>query len=794
MQSRKKNKLSIILMVIAMAVLLGICFNEKSASAQSDYIKVVSTLVYYDNDYSAINIDLYLNYLKSSSGYEITTGKIEGSNDKRNWTTLNVSASSTAPDTGVEGKTRLSYRLNIKNGNGQYRYYRIDIGYCPVNSTVPYSICTTEEIDIYEYEIVDLNGFSKEMDGWPISNIAGSFGYGTNKGENTKMPMERLGEVYEKNYTMAISSKLLKFNWVMSGFKGYCYGMALTAIAEYNNQIDLSDYFGFEALPRLSERSYYLSKLIDEEFGTYYTLAGYPEVIKLIEQCFLAQGSCEMYDVEIFKSEDEDSYYEELLEYLCSEDKKPLLVTCFHHAMVIETASEPVVGDNGWVKLPLYDVNLPTKANYIEWKYIAYGYESELWINTNNGKAKYINYDKTTDICERDKILFFDPSKLKADFFDFSGKLHFANETSYFGTYENVVIKNRADDIIFKSVDGDIVYSTDECTIKEWAAGDENNKFVTIEFGDEQFKIEASEDFSIISNDAIICIDTTENLNCLFDMEQCMVDVETSEDNYVEVAIQDDTTTDEPSSIIVGSDLQSNQNISVMKKGLNAKVDSKSNLNVNITLEDNNGKSEYTDVSLVSIEDIKIDELKLEQSINIVEIGSLNEIVKENGIEYTQEALELPCKVNVILDNGENIECDIVWDLTDENNANIYNSSLKEEQNFYVTGQIVLPQGIENNYGLSLLSKVKVIIKSVVENEKVNDDIVISDDKTESNETQDGIKDEINEVENNQTNDNKTEINKPGDKLSMIGVYWMLGAIGISILFCFIKKKSYKQI
>ena len=471
------------------------------------------------------------------------------------------------------------------------------------------------------------------------------------------MPGQRLTEVFNLNLTRELRDKLVLFCDVMSYFKGYCYGMALTAIAEYNGQIELSDEFGFGGALRLNERAMDMSKIFYKDTGTEcYTLNGHKDVIKLIEHCFLAQGSCEMYEVEVYKPEDETTYFKELIEYLSDVNNKPLLVTCFHHAMVLETASKPIKCDDGWVKLPLYDVNLPSNANYIKNRHSYYETESELWINTISGKVKYIYAPLgIKSKCNRDEIHFFDPSKLSPSFFDFSGKLKMSNETSYFGTYNNLEIKNSIGEVIFKSVDGDIVYSSDECKIKEWASDNQQSKFVIIEFGDEQFKIDTQEDFSIISEDALVCVDIEEEVSCSIDMKQCTVDVETSKENCVEVAIQDDITTDKPSSIIVGSELKNNQNITVMKKGEEAKVESKNNLIVDIILEDSDNASEYKDVSLASIDNIIVDELEIEQKISVVEIGNINEIVKENGIEYTQEAIGLPNKINIVLENGDTL-------------------------------------------------------------------------------------------------------------------------------------------
>ena len=287
MERRNNNVAIKLFSIIAITIFICLALNAKLTKASNPYINVVSKLVYYDNDYSAINIDLYLNYYYDFGEYcEITTNKVEGSNDRENWTTLNVGASSTAPDQYVEGRTRLNYRLNIKNGNGQYRYYRMDIGYCSENSNEQFIHCIYDITDIYEHTIIDLNGFSRELDGWPITNMAECFGYDSDKDAKSAMPMERLTEVYNLNTTKRITSKLLLFNWVMNSFKGYCYGMALTSIAEYNEQIELSDVFGFGGTLRLNERSFdlYKSSIVDKNNieRQYYTLFGCDRVVKNI--------------------------------------------------------------------------------------------------------------------------------------------------------------------------------------------------------------------------------------------------------------------------------------------------------------------------------------------------------------------------------------------------------------------------------------------------------------------------------------------------------------------------------
>ena len=243
-------------------------------------------------------------------------------------------------------------------------------------------------------------GFSAYKDGWCIINTHNSFGFD----EDYHTPLL----YFNTTYQMTINSFLREICSPFLKWGGDCFGLSLLAVAEYNGQIDLSDYFnnkgnglneyGFTTQEYWSETQEYWDKNYDgkDYSGNVYTLKGNSDIIEIIERAQISQCSNEIKNVEVFKN---DKYYKELLTYLKQDNAAPLLISILgsvQHTMVIDTSLKPFQVEEGVFRVYLYNSNFPKLTNELDNPSIKYLLDQTyIDFDTNTGKFIYNKCDGT---------------------------------------------------------------------------------------------------------------------------------------------------------------------------------------------------------------------------------------------------------------------------------------------------------------------------------------------------------------------------------------------------------------
>lgn len=261
-------------------------------------------------------------------------------------------------------------------------------------------------------------GFSAYKDGWCIINTHNSFGF--DEDYHTPLPY------FNTTYQMTINSFLREICSPFLKWGGDCFGLSLLAVAEYNGQIDLSDYFnnkgnglneyGFTTQEYWSETQEYWDKNYDgkDYSGNVYTLKGNSNIIEIIERAQISQCSNEIKNVEVFKN---DKYYKELLTYLKQDNAAPLLISILgsvQHTMVIDTSLKPFQVEEGVFRVYLYNSNFPKLTNELDNPSIKYLLDQTyIDFDTNTGKFIYNKCDGTSLLeGSHSELKFHDISKV----------------------------------------------------------------------------------------------------------------------------------------------------------------------------------------------------------------------------------------------------------------------------------------------------------------------------------------------------------------------------------------------
>lgn len=334
---------------------------------------------------------------------------------------------------------------------------------CPL-TTVNYAgiPCQWAQVDVRTYgndsllnaQMVFLRNdqnFCMEEDGWNIPNHELGFGYDSNfyihfneyfaTGVNFKAYANALVHTYRQNWP------------------GNCFGMSLLAAAHYNGQIDLREYFDKEG-DCLNEFGYE-SIQIDPEgrvlAGSYYSLAGNEELLKLIERAQVSMYSSGIARAEVFEG---DKDYSGLLKYLNGDSPAPLVVAMYdaNHAVVTDTSYKPFDLGNGFYGIVCYDCNSPSLCKPLKGASAIYNHKkSYIELDTNTGCWRYYyngkaqNYSNYKDGSIKN-ICFYDPSRLSDDFF--TDLYTFVSDYSVFFESQNLSVTNPTGDVLFEMVNG----------------------------------------------------------------------------------------------------------------------------------------------------------------------------------------------------------------------------------------------------------------------------------------------------------------------------------------------------
>ena len=291
-------------------------------------------------------------------------------------------------------------------------------------------------------------GFSAIEDGWCIINTAFSFGYD----ENYKIPLSYYFDTYGVTFASAVNGI---YSSLFQNWGGSCFGLSLLAVAEYNGQIDLSNYFnnngntlneyGFETV----ENWDFISSSGQNYSGNIYTLQGNDDIIEGIERAQISLYSSEIADAEVFKW---DSDYSELLDYLNQDDAAPLIIGIVNlsHAIVTDTNLKPIEVENGVYRVYCYNSNGPQLTNKLDNSSPLYlRDQTYIDFDTNTGRFYYYDgdskrYDEYSFLSTRN-IQFYEISGLGDEFFYGSYTFDDEHTTNLFNAAE-LTVNQKSDD------------------------------------------------------------------------------------------------------------------------------------------------------------------------------------------------------------------------------------------------------------------------------------------------------------------------------------------------------------
>lgn len=203
--------------------------------------------------------------------------------------------------------------------------------------------------------------------GWSVYNTMSNFG----KDADYCIPKERFDEALGTKWSQQA------FNAIKSVLKagGYCYGLSVLAVAEYEGLVDLSSFFP-DAVYTDKLSNFGLNAIEKTQDGKYKAVISDQKVIELIERAHVLQYAKEFQDCEVFAGQKD---YHGLIEYLKKDSSKPLIVgmstSTSGHAVASYPNMPPEDLGNGWYKVYLYDPNVPQ-----------IGYKSQLYTLGMNGE------------------------------------------------------------------------------------------------------------------------------------------------------------------------------------------------------------------------------------------------------------------------------------------------------------------------------------------------------------------------------------------------------------------------
>ncbi|MCD7822436.1 MAG: leucine-rich repeat protein [Oscillospiraceae bacterium] len=274
-------------------------------------------------------------------------------------------------------------------------------------------------------------GFSPDVDGWSEVNHYWSFGYE----EGYDIP---LSAYFQHNFSAFGMWGNSLIQTIFNDWNGSCFGLSLLALANYNGQIDLSNYFsnggdslnvyGYEEVTSVN-----FTYKGGTTIGNAYTFVGNADIIRIIEKAQVSQFSSSFSsyfnDIEIG---DYDEDYSEVIEFLENNPDSALLVNlnaCNH--TVVLTSQQVELNDSWgdeWVCYVLYDSNYPQLTNELEDAISRYSISTSfLALNTDTGEYMYItfNSDGTNNnkyskyyFGWQEQIEFYDVSQLDDSYFD----------------------------------------------------------------------------------------------------------------------------------------------------------------------------------------------------------------------------------------------------------------------------------------------------------------------------------------------------------------------------------------
>lgn len=374
-------------------------------------------------------------------------------------------------------------------------------------------------------------GFSSEKNGWCIANAHQSFGYD----DSYSIPAKRYYETFGLSLSSLVQSIGSLFEW-----NGSCFGLSLLAIANYNEQIDLSGFFKNSG-GDLYEYGY--SSIDELEDGKqFFTVAGNDNIIDTIERAQLSQSAKEFKVAEVYQ---DDYYFEKLISDLKCNNSKPILVGIdSQHAVVIDTTQKPIMEDDGVYVLKLYDSNAPATSDKLvnpEW-----WYEQEkpfLLVDTKTGNWQYWRNGERLKYMSRSfmgipNIRFYDVSKLDSDFFYeplslFGNMIQIRFEASEF------VVKGNDGESLFEIIDNRPTYIDASCDFTPIYDGDESSISGVITIPQQKFDLISRDSMAFVCNieDGVIACSSDDDSSVSVDRSEGEVFCSVSSDNESNVQL-----------------------------------------------------------------------------------------------------------------------------------------------------------------------------------------------------------------------------------------------------------------
>ena len=347
-----------------------------------------------------------------------------------------------------------------------------------------------------ELQILD-NSYAAELDGWPIVNTMASFGYDE---DEDYFSFKHFKSIYG-NYPISI----IKFiDHHIGGWKGSCFGMALTSAANYEGKINFKNYFeNKENRDYLAEYGYTGKFFVNPDRTELFDIRSNRSVIDIIERAHISQFSKEFIRTEIGEM---DKDYSEVIQLVQSGNGCILaaLEDDAGHAVVIDNYEGTTDGE--WHVFSVYDCNYPAGGEYLDNPHEFYKYKKRLGVNIETGEWEY--QIKTGDswecqyfnnYCDKSNhkfIRFYDLSRLTDSFFE--EPLHYcSNQAIYYSTAnENFSISNEKQVLLAfdengltelaEGYDYNLYYSGEDSSLR-YINLDENHLNVQMEKGDVLF-------------------------------------------------------------------------------------------------------------------------------------------------------------------------------------------------------------------------------------------------------------------------------------------------------------------
>lgn len=467
--------------------------------------------------------------------------------------------------------------------------------------------------------------FSAEKDGWCIPNIEEGFGYEKklNKNGKYRIPISRYFDTF--GITILAPMKTIA-KWT-----GSCFGLAILAAANYNGTVDLSSYTGHGG-NGLAEYGY--SSIGTRKDGTkYFTLAN-SELVNVVERAHISQISNQFNAVEVFKN---DSDYTDLISYVSKNKRNPILVTLEGglggHTVLIDPSKEIYdcsgTKGEGWYAFYLYDPNVCQNGSALENPAEWYGHTSYLYVNKNTGKWEYYRVNKQEEqesFMENDyqflwhrTIKFYDISRLGSEYF--TGKLKTNAVRELWFSAKTIDVKSENSSVARFS-DDKTEYLADGYDYNVYFEGLGTNtlKRYMTSIGNDISYTSPSADVLYGNSDSTYAISTDglSTVNVSLPSQKVVIDAE--KQTQVETVVCTEKKTDE---VVLAFDVSPDTTISVEKTDDKVIVNSTSEIVVDITHTNKDGKKEEVEVIADGSKTIKLDDFAAEKRKNTIKASNV---------------------------------------------------------------------------------------------------------------------------------------------------------------------------